>query len=140
MIESPELFCDEVEKFSKMKLLVKSDLQTLVSTAFNSLQEELFFSIAFSAKYVRGLIRVLQQTETNPEIKNLEQLKKDLSENMEQITSNLKILLATEAENVKDGFEEKYLFLTTEAFANFQNLLNDLEWVKIYQNHLKRIK
>jgi hypothetical protein len=49
MIEDAELFCDEVEKFSNMKLLVKSDLQTLVSAAVNSLLKELFFSIVFSA-------------------------------------------------------------------------------------------
>jgi len=140
MIENPGLFCDEVEEFSNMKLLVKADLQILASAAVHSLQQELFFSIAFSAKYVQGLIRVLQQAGTNPEIKNLDQIKKDLTENMEQITANLKILLANESTEVKREFEEKYLSLSSDAFAKLLNLLNDLEWVKIYQNHLKRIK
>lgn len=140
MIENPGLFCDEVEKFSNVKLLTKADLQILVSAAVHSLQQELLFSIAFSAKYVRGLIRVLQQAETNPEIKNLEQIKKDLTENLEQITANLKILLANETPEVKRELEERYLSLTATSFANLRNLLNDLEWVKIYQNHLKRIK
>jgi len=140
MIENPGLFCDEVEKFSNKKLLIIDDLQKLASTAVNSLQQELFFSIAFSAKYIQGLVRVLQQAGTNPEIKNLEQIKKDLTENMEQITTNLKILVANESSEVKAAFEEKYFSLTAESFANLQNLLHDLEWVKIYQNHLKRIK
>ncbi|MFA6598835.1 MAG: hypothetical protein WCS69_14015 [Ignavibacteriaceae bacterium] len=140
MIENPGLFCDEVEKFSNMKLLVKDDLQKLASAAVNSLQQELFFSIAFSAKYVQGLVRVLQQAGTNPEIKNLEQIKNDLTENMEQITATLKILLANESNEVKATLEEKYFSLTAESFVNLRNLLSDLEWVKIYQNHLKRIK
>jgi len=59
---------------------------------------------------------------------------------MEQITENLKVLLSHESTEVKTKFEEKYFSLTAESFANFQNLLHDLEWVKIYQNYLKRIK
>ena len=140
MIRNSELFCDEVEKFSNKKILLKADLRKLASAAVSSLQQELFFSISFSAKYVQGLLRVLQQAGTNPEIKNLDQIKKDLTENMEQITVNLKVLLANESAEVKREFKEKYLSLTAESFANLRKLLNDLEWVKIYQNHLKRPK
>jgi len=140
MIENAALFCDEVEKFSNIKLVVKHDLHTLGSVAATSSQEEFFFSIAFSAKYVQGLLRVIQQAVTNPEIKNLEQIKKDLTENMEQLTTNLKTLLAKESTEVKEEFDKKYFSLTAESFANLRKLLNDLEWVKIYHNHLKRAK
>lgn len=140
MIEDAELFCHEVEKLSNLKLLVKHDLHTLVSVAATSSQEELFFSITFSAKYVQGLLRVIQQAVINPEIKNLAQIKKDLAENMEQITGNLKILLANESTEVKEEFEKNYFSLTAESFANLRKLLIDLEWVKIYHNHLKRTK
>jgi hypothetical protein len=140
MAQDAELFCNEVEKFSDMKLLVKPDLQTLVMASANSFHEELFFSIAFSAKYVRGLLRVIQQGVTNPDIKNLAQIKKDLAENMEQITANLKILIANESTEVKEEFEQNYFSLTAESFANLRKLLNDLEWVKIYHNQLKRTK
>jgi len=140
MIENSELFCNEVEKFSNMKILLKADLQKLASAAVSSLQQELFFSISFSAKYVQGLLRVIQQAGTKPEIKNLDQIKKDLTENLEQITVNLKVLLANESAEVKREFEEKYFSLTAESFVNLRKLLNDLEWVKIYQNKLKRPK
>lgn len=140
MIENAGQFCDEVEKLSDMKLLVKDDLQKLTSAAVSSLQQELFFSIAFSAKYIHGLLRVIQQGVTNPAIKNLTQIKIDLAENMEQITANLKILLANESTEVTNEFEKNYFSLTAESFANFRKLLNDLEWVKIYHNHLKRTK
>jgi len=86
------------------------------------------------------LLRVIQHAGTNPEIKNLAQIKIDLAENMEQISANLKILLANESTEVKEEFEKEYLSLTAESFANFRKLLNDLEWVKIYHNHLKRAK
>lgn len=140
MIKNATSFCEEVEKFSQSRLLVKSDLQTLVFTAVNSLNEELFFSIAFTAKYVQGLLRVIQQAGTNPEIKNLQQIKIDLTENMEKISLDLRTLLAGSSSENKAAFEEKYLALTAESFANMRNLLNDLEWVKIYQNQLKRAK
>ncbi|MDP3149530.1 MAG: hypothetical protein Q8N83_10425 [Ignavibacteria bacterium] len=140
MIKDADSFCHEVERFSQHQLLVKSDLQTLVSSAINSLNEELFFSIAFTAKYVQGLLRVIQQAGTNPEIKNLRQIKNDLTENMEKITADLNTLLADSAKEVREKFKEKYLALTAESFANLRMLLNDLEWVKIYQNQLKRTK
>lgn len=140
MIKNTASFCEEVEKFSQSRLLVKSDLQTLVFAAVNSLNEELFFSIAFTAKYVQGLLRVIQQAGTNPEIKNLQQIKIDLTENMEKISLDLRTLLAGSSSENKAVFEEKYLALTAESFANMRKLLNDLEWVKIYQNQLKRTK
>ena len=140
MIKDSTRFCDEVEKFSENKLFVKQDLLTLLSSAIDSLNEELFFSIAFTAKYVQGLLRVIQQAGTNPEIKNLAQIKNDLTENMEKITDNLKTLIAYSDIEVKEKFEEKYLALTAESFSNLRNLLSDLEWVKIYHNRLKRTK
>lgn len=140
MINDANSFCDEVEKFSENKLLVKSDLKLLVLCAVSSLNEELFFSIAFTAKYVQGLLRVIQQAGTNPEIKNLLQIQNDLTEQMERISVDLKTLLAASEKEVKEKFAEKYLALTAESFANLRKLLNDLEWVKIYQNQLKRTK
>ncbi len=140
MINDANSFCDEVEKFSENKLLVKSDLKLLVLCAVSSLNEELFFSIAFTAKYVQGLLRVIQQAGTNPEIKNLLQIQNDLTEQMERISVDLKTLLAASEKEVKEKFAEKYLALTAESFANLRKLLNDLEWVKIYQNQMKRTK
>ncbi len=140
MINDADFFCDEVEKFSANNLLVKSDLKLLVLSAVSSLNEELFFSIAFTAKYVQGLLRVIQQAGTNPEIKNLAQIKNDLTENMEKITDDLRTLIANSNIEVKEKFETKYLALTAESFSNLRNLLSDLEWVKIYQNQLKRTK
>lgn len=140
MINDANSFCDEVEKFSENKLLVKSDLKLLVLCAVSSLNEELFFSIAFTAKYVQGLLRVIQQAGTNPEIKNLLQIQNDLTEQMERISVDLKTLLAASEKEVKEKFAGKYLALTAESFANLRKLLNDLEWVKIYQNQLKRTK
>ena len=140
MIENAGQFCDEVEKFSQNKLLVKSDVQMLVLSAISSLNEELFFSITFTAKYIQGLLRVIQQAGTNPEIKNLTQIKTDLTENMEKITDDLGTLIANSNLEVKEKFETKYLALTAESFSNLRNLLSDLEWVKIYQNQQKRAK
>lgn len=140
MINDANSFCDEVEKFSENKLLVKSDLKLLVLCAVSSLNEELFFSIAFTAKYVQGLLRVIQQAGTNPEIKNLLQIQNDLTEQMERISVDLKTLLAASEKEVKEKFAGKYLALTAESFANLRKLLNDLEWVKIYQNQMKRTK
>ncbi|MFA6980661.1 MAG: hypothetical protein WC209_15165 [Ignavibacteriaceae bacterium] len=140
MIKDSTRFCDEVEKFSENKLLVKQDLLTLVSSAIDSLNEELFFSTTFTAKYIQGLLRVIQQAGTNPEIKNLAQIKNDLTENMERISADLKTLLAGSETEVKEMFAEKYLALTAESFSNLRNLLSDLEWVKIYHNRLKRTK
>jgi len=140
MIEDSKSFCESVEQFSQNNLLQKEDLHWLISIAVSPAKAELFFSMAFTAKYVQGLMRVIQQSTTNPEIKNLQQIKDDLTENMEKISTDLKRYIENEAEDMKHAFEQKYLGMSGEAFMNLRKLLNDLEWVKIYDNHLKRIR
>ena len=87
---------------------------------------------------MNGLFRVLRNSANIPEVENVDQIKKDLSENMEKVISQLKeITLATNEMN-KKFFEDNYLQLSQTSMQNLQQLVEDLDIIKKYLNHLKR--
>lgn len=133
-----EEFFTGLTAFSHGKLLESEGLKIIISSAFrNGLMEELN-DLVFNAKYVTGLFRVLSSAVNNPEIKNIDDIKKDLAINVEKCTVQIQSLIKGAEE--KGELEKKYFELTKESFSNFKNLLSDLAWAKMYTNDLKRTK
>lgn len=135
---SPAEFVDEVEKFSKEKLRRKAELLRIYEEAVKGNNFKLFEDTVFTAKYVQGLLRVVKSGTQNPEVQNLESIKKDFSDNMTKVVSQLKDILNSADEDTKMHFEKTYFELSQEGFLNLSELLNDLEWTKMYLNDLKR--
>ena len=98
----------------------------------------IFDDLCFTGKYINGLLRVLKTGNTNPEVKSLDHVKKDLSDNMEKVIAQLKEITLNSSEEVKIDFEKKYFSLSPEAFTNLTDLVSDLDVLKKYLNHLKR--
>ena len=98
----------------------------------------MFEDLAFTAKYVQGLLRIVKQAAVNTEINNLEQIKKDFSDNMEKAAAQIKEIISHADENIKFHFEQTYFELSQQGFINFSELLSDLEWAKQYLNEKKR--
>lgn len=131
-------FLDEVEKFSGKSLNKKDDL-VIILEAYNINQKsEDFESLSFTGKYVNGLFRVLKSSVKIPEVENVDQIKKDLSENMEKVISQLKKITTNINEKNKKFFEENYFELSQNSMQNLQKLVEDLDIIKKYLNHLKR--
>ena len=138
MEKLPEDLLDRVENYFDKPLIKKQDLQIIfeVCNANNMLNE--FERLSFTGKYVNGLLRVLKSSTNIPEVENTDNLKKDLSENMEKIISQLTEIISNAEKKNKVSIEENYLKLSQISLQNLQSLAEDLDKIKIYLNHIKR--
>ena len=131
-------FVDEVEKFSHSKLKRKIELLRIYEEALKFNNEKEFEDLAFTAKYVQGLLRVVKTGTVNSEVQNIEQIKKDFSDNMNKTVDQIRKIIAGAGDDLKQHFEKTYFELTQDSFINFTELLSDLEWAKMYLNEIKR--
>ncbi len=131
-------FVDDVEKFSKSKLKRKAELLRVYEEVLKNDKSKLFEDLIFTAKYVQGLMRIVQKESMNAGVTNLSEIKKDFSDNMNKIVNKIKEIIIDADEKLKLYFEETYFELTQQSFLNLSELLSDLEWTKIYSNEMKR--
>lgn len=132
-----ENFLDETEKFTNHLLNKKDDIQQLISVVVNLKREEEFNELIFTAKYLKGLLRVVNKAPGIPEVESIDHVKADISENMKKVLDQLRGILSGVEESKVNLFEENYLSLNQDSFRNLNLLLADLESVKKYLNHLK---
>ncbi len=131
-------FVEEIENFSGSKLRRKIDLLRIYEETRENDNVKLFEDLLFNSKYVMGLLRVVQSSASIPDIKNLEQIKKDFTENMEKVTDQLREIIKPGTDDLRKYFEETYFELTQENFIHLSELLADLEQAKKYMNSVKR--
>ena len=98
---------------------------------------EVFNELIFTAKYLKGLLRVVNKAPGIPEVESIEHVKADISENMKKVIDQLRSILSGSEVNTINFFEENYLSLNQNSFSNLNLLLADLEAIKKYLNHLK---
>lgn len=131
-------FLKEVEKFTGKLFNRKDDLKIIIEAFNHNEKIEDFEKLTFTGKYVNGLFRVLNNSIKIPEVESVDHIKKDLSENMEKVILQLKeITFKMNAED-KKKIEDNYLQLSQNSLLNFQQLVEDLDTIKKYLNHLKR--
>ena len=129
---------NETEVHLKLLLKRKPDLEIILQACIQSGRAEKFEELAFTGKYLQGLMRVLKKGAEITEIESLENVKQDLSDNMEMIIDQMRNILSNQAEEIKSRFEETYFTLSQVNFQNLNELLSDLEAVKKYINYSKR--
>lgn len=132
-------FVNEVEKFSKSRLKRKAELIRIYEEALENQKEKLFDDLVFTAKYVQGLMRAVKSGTNNPDISNMEQIKKDFSDNVKKIVEQIRKIIASSGEDMKSHFENTYFEMSQQGFLNLSEILNDLEWSKMYMNEKKRV-
>ena len=138
MISLKSNFLDDVEKFSGKSLNKKDDLADIIEVYKSAKKFEDFENLSFTGKYVNGLFRVLENSTKIPEVENVDHIKKDLSENMEKVISQLKEITSYMNAKNKMLIEENYLKLSQSSLQNLRLLVEDLDIVKKYLNFLKR--
>lgn len=131
-------FLDEVENFTSKSLMRKDDLQIIINSFNQTKSFEDFENFTFLGKYVNGLFRVLESSGKVTEFQNLEQVKKDLGENIEKVISILKEIALNLKEEHKNKLEINYLEFSKDSFQNLKFLVEDLDHIKKYINYLKR--
>ncbi len=132
-----ETLLNEAEKFSKKMFADKENLFLVFQVGLKKENRESFEHLVFTAKYIRGLKRVIEKGAGLPDVNNLEDVKKDLSENMLTVVNILKELNSSMPEEKKELFENIYLKMTAKCISNLYTLLEGLEWTKMYLNELK---
>jgi hypothetical protein len=138
MINLHPNFLDDVEKFSGKSLNRKDDLADIIEAYKSSNKFEDFENLSFTGKYVNGLFKVLANSTNIPEVENVDHIKKDLSENMEKVISQLKEITSYMNEKNKMLIEENYLKLNQSSLQNLKQIVEDLDIIKKYLNFLKR--
>ena len=133
-------FVDEVEKFSRTNLNKKAELLRIYEESIKTGKEKTFEDLAFTAKYLRGLMRVMQDGASNPGVSSLERVKADFSSNIKKVKDQLKDIISNSDEQLKKYFADNYFEMSQEGLTNLNELLADLEWTKMYLNYQKRLK
>jgi hypothetical protein len=128
----------EIDHFSNHKLKKKDDLRILIEVSIKNGKEKLFEDLTFTAKYVLGLQRVLKKGSINPEISNLEEIKEDYSNNLIKSIEQIEELVNFSSKETKSLFSKTYFELSQQSLQNLNELLEDLEWTKMYLNQKKR--
>ncbi len=131
-------FLDQVEKFVEKKLHRKKDLYLIIEKHFQNKGIDELEELAFTGKYVNGLFRVLQSSNSLTDFQILDQVKKDLNDNIEKVISRLREITLILNENDKARIDRNYLELTKESLQNIRQLVEDLDHIKKYLNYLKR--
>lgn len=131
-------FVDEVEKFLKRFLHRKAEMIAIYDASIDSNQMNIFRELCFTAKYIVGMMRVLQEGGNNPQLSNLEDIKKDFAANVNKAIGQIRQIIAGADESQKKYFEEEFFLRSHAGLTNLNELLADLESAKLYLNYLKR--
>lgn len=134
---SDENFLAGVEDCTGSLLQKKVDIKKIIDVAVAEKKEEEFEKLTFTAKYICGMMRVVKNAPGIPEVSSINHVRNDLNENMKKGIEQLKEIIASSSE--RDYFDKTYFDLSTQNFSNLTQLFSDLESVKKYINHLKRL-
>ncbi len=133
-----EDFCIAVDEFAKGKLNNAEDLTRLTEIMYKINKENLLEDISFSAKYSQGLLKIIQNRNNNFEDDYFEKIKEEYTNAIKNIRTMLEEIVENGSSFIKNIYKEKYLSMTHESLHNLNLLIDDLSWVKIYLNELKR--
>ena len=136
---SEEYFLDKVEVYTSNPLQRKDDLKKIIDVVTASGKEDKFEKLTFTAKYICGMMRVLKYAPGIPEVNSIDNVKNDLNENMKKGIEQLKEIISFSDASHREFFDPIYFTLSSQNFANLSQLFADLESVKKYINHLKRL-
>ncbi len=131
-------FINEVEKFSKRALNRKAEMIAIYESAVDSNQVDVYRELCFTAKYLMGMMRVIREGKSNPQVNSIEHVKKDFSDNILKLIDQIRKIISQSDQSKVKYFEEEFFDKTHSALTNLTELLADLENAKLYLNYLKR--
>lgn len=138
--KSVEEILSAVEELKGNPLRAHEDFKLILEASMISQQFDHLFDLAFQAKYVSGLMKVIQKREVLVE----EEYFKKVGEEFQAAYQKIKLLLQRILENsssfVKNIFEEKYFQLSYSSLENLNRLCEDLAIFKLYLIDLKAKK
>ena len=136
--ERAEEFVNKVDEFAKGKLNNAEDIVRITELVFKAERKDVLEEMSFDAKYAQGLLKIIRGRDNKLEDDYFEKIKAEYTFNVKKVQSHLKKLLDEAKPFLQNIYNEKYFSLTHQGLNNLNMLIDDLSWVKMYLNHLKR--
>lgn len=128
---------NEVRILSGNNLEVSDDLERLIEISLAGGKINLLKEISFNAKFLRGLMAVIQKRDQTFDDIYFEKVKGELLDGTTKIKNQLSELLESSSGFIRNVFEEKYMKLTQESIQNLYRFCTDLSYLKLYFNDQK---
>ncbi len=131
-INSNEFF----ERYGE-KLKYTDDMKRLISESVQNGKVKLLSDLAFSAKFTKGLVNVIQKNNEDVNTEYFKRMELEYLTIISSIRDMLKELVSTN-EFLSKIFEKKYFKLTHQALTNLNDFCVDLSYLKLYFNDKKK--
>ena len=133
-----EKICNSVEDIAKGHLNNKEDLLRITEIALQNHKMELLEDLAFHAKFLQGLVNIIQNRDNKIEEEYFAKVKSEMLQSIEKVQRLLSELLEFASDFLKTIYKEKYFQMSREAISNLNSLCSDLSYLKLYLNDVKR--
>jgi hypothetical protein len=124
----------ELDKLSGGKLHFRDDIEKLIEIAVSESQLDLLNRIAFDAKFLSSILKLIQRRDVSMKEEYFIIAQGEYEAKLQNIQSLLKELITYGSDFYKTIFNEKFLLLNRQAFANLNFLFEDLSFLKLYIN------
>ncbi|MDP2038452.1 MAG: hypothetical protein Q8S39_14435 [Ignavibacteria bacterium] len=139
-LDSVDQIIEEVENLSGSILKAKDDFRLILEAAISSQKFDELNELAFQAKYVTGLQKVIQKREAVVDEDYFKKVGNEFRTAYQKIKTLLQSIMGSSTSFVNDIFSEKYFQLTHESLRNLNRLCEDISYLKLYLNDLKTKK
>lgn len=139
-LDSADHVISEVENLSGGFLKAKEDLHLILETAILSQKFDELSELAFQAKYITGLQKVIQKREAVVDEEYFKKVGNEFQTAYQKIKTSLQSIMGNSTSFVNNIFSEKYLQLTQDSLRNLNRLCEDISFLKLYLNDLKTKK
>lgn len=129
-----------VEELSENLLRARDDFKLILEASISSQRFDELSDLAFQAKYVSGLMKVIQKREALVEEEYFKKVGEEFQTSYQKIKLLLQRILENSSDFVKNIFEEKYFQLSHSSLENLNRLCEDLAIFKLYLIDLKAKK
>lgn len=137
MLFLTEKLLDKTERFLNRPLSNKSHLALIIKAYSLKSDFTEFEDLCFTGKYLNGLFKVLEKSVDIPEVKNVDHIKSEISENVKKIMESISRINSALNEEEGSTISKKYLQLTQNSVQNLKSLAEDFDDIKKYLNHIK---
>ena len=138
--DSVDQIISEIENLSGGFLKAKEDLHLILETAISSQKFDELNELAFQAKYITGLQKVIQKREAVVDEDYFKKVGNEFQSAYQKIKTLLQVIMGSSTPFVNDILGGKYFQLTHESLHNLNRLCEDISYLKLYLNDLKTKK
>ena len=131
---------NKLDELSDGKLKFRDDIEKLVDTAIADNKMKLLEEISFTAKFIQGLLSIIQKKDDTIDPAYFEKAVGEYTEAVSGIKNQLEELISANSEFYKSIFSAKFFSMTQASLQNLNYLCADLSYLKLFFNDLKYSK